>query len=117
MQLPAERLLRELAAVAKLDQRRHVARADPERLERLGEAVHRDAAELDHEEHRPLLGDAWRGRLSCVLWHAPKVITYEPFVTTNDLIGSCDLATRRQPPPSHRPRRPLARRHLVCAPA
>src|SRR5881398_769700 len=74
MQLPAKRLLRELPTVAKLDQSRDVAWPDSERLERLGEAVHRDPAQLDHQQRRPLLGDAGRRALSRVLWHTPKVI-------------------------------------------
>ena len=42
MELPAKRLLGELAPVAKLDQRRDVSRPDPERLERARESVHGD---------------------------------------------------------------------------
>src|SRR5256885_16973465 len=69
MQLPTQRLLRELAAIAKLDQSRDVARSDSERLQRLGEAVHRDPAQLDHQQRRPSLGNARSGALSRVLCH------------------------------------------------
>src|SRR5438034_4019704 len=99
MQLPTQGLWREFATVAKPDQGRDVARSDSERLQRLGEAVHRDPAQLDHQQRRPLLGDPWRGALSRVFWHAPKVITSQSFVSTNHLLGSCDLAARDQPQP------------------
>src|SRR3954454_7769498 len=117
VQLTAERLLGDLPAVTKLDQRRDVPGTDPKRLERLGEAVGGDAAALDHQERRPLLGDAGRGALSCVLWHAWKVSMGEPLVSTNHLLPSGDASTRRQPPSAHHPRRALAGRHLVRAAA
>src|SRR5213079_117206 len=85
MQLPAQRLLCELSTVAKLDQSRHVAGTDPERLQRLGEAVHRDPAQLDHQQRRPLLGDARRRGPPRVLWHTPNVTTRQPLAYTNPL--------------------------------
>ena len=75
MQLATQRLLRELSMVAKLDQSRDVARTDSERLQRLGEAVHRDPAQFDHQQHRPLLGDAGPVGLSRLRCHGPKAST------------------------------------------
>jgi hypothetical protein len=94
MEPPAERLLRQLAMVAKLDQGRQVTGTDPVRLERLGEAVHRDPAELDHQQRRPSPRDAGRLVLDRVLWHAPKVSRLQRLVLTNHLLQSMDLPAR-----------------------
>src|SRR5438094_62363 len=115
MQLPTQRLLRELPMVAKLDQRRDVARSDAERLQCLGEAVHCDPAQLDDQERGPLLGDPRRRALCRGFWHTPNVSTHQSLVYTNPLLRSCDLATCRQPEPPDHPRRSLPRRHLLRA--
>src|SRR4051794_22261623 len=109
VQLATQSLLRELAAVAQFDQGRDVARADAERLERLCEAVHRDPAQLDHQEGGPSLGDAGGRGLFRVLWHAQNVTTHEPLVNTNDLLRYCNLPASRQVEPPDDPHGPLPR--------
>jgi hypothetical protein len=80
VQLSAEELLRKLAPVAQLDQRGDVSRPDPVGLKRLGEAVRRDPAQLDHQQCGPLPRDAGRRARRGVLRHAPKVSRNEPLV-------------------------------------
>ena len=64
------------------------------------EAVHRDPAELDHQQRRPPLGDARGGgaRVSICFAMRQKLPDTNPWCQPNDLLGSCDRAASQRAP-------------------